>query len=74
MGRIGDDMPLQLYAGMEKYSCDLCGPGPRPTHTVTHLESGDKADICDVCYGKSLAHPPFIEDIKQGKIKVEDRP
>lgn len=66
-------MPLELYAGLEKFSCDLCGPGPRPTRTVTHVESGHKADICDICYGKSQAHPPFAEGIKKGKITVKER-
>lgn len=66
-------MPLQLYVGLEKFSCDLCGPGPRPTRTVIHVETGQKADICDVCYGKSLVHPKFVEGVKSGEIKVTER-
>ena len=65
-------MTFGLYAGLEKYSCDMCGPGPRPTHTVTHQDNS-KVDICSVCYGKCLAHPKFQEGVKEGVIKVSER-
>lgn len=62
---------FQVYAGLEKYSCDMCGPGPRPTHTIVH-EDRSKADICSVCYGKCLAYPKFQEGIKTGEITVRE--
>ena len=66
-------MPLELYVGLEKFSCDLCGPGPRPTRTVVHVETGEKADICDVCYEKNLTYSKFAEGVKSGEIKVMER-
>ena len=63
---------VTLYAGLEKYSCDMCGPGPRPSKTVIHRD-GSKADICLICYGKCLAFPKFQEGIKLGEIRVVDR-
>jgi len=66
-------MPIPLYAGLEKYSCDMCGPGPRPTKTVVH-QDGSKADICQVCYGRCLGYPKFQEGIEAGTIRVVDRP
>lgn len=63
---------MELYAGLEKYSCDMCGPGPRPTYTVVHKD-GSKVDICPVCYGRCLAYPKFQEGLKSGEITVHER-
>lgn len=61
---------MQLYAGLVKYSCDMCGElGERATHRVIH-KSGTKADICKGCHRKCLAHPKFNEGVKNGEIKV----
>lgn len=64
---------VELYAGLRKYSCDMCGLGPRPFKTVTHRD-GSKVDICDSCYRGCLAHPEFQEGVKTGQIKVENYP
>ena len=61
-----------VYAGLYKVSCDMCGSLVRPTHTVTHKDKS-KADICDVCYGKCLAHPKFNTGVETGDIKVSVR-
>jgi len=59
-----------LYAGLEKYSCDMCGEmGERPTHTVIH-SNGAKVDICKCCHSKCIAFPKFNEGIKNGDIKL----
>lgn len=61
---------MGLYAGLVKYSCDMCGEmGEKPTHVVTHKD-GTRADICRCCYNKCLAFPKFNEGIKSGDIKV----
>jgi ribosome-binding protein aMBF1 (putative translation factor) len=60
-----------LYVGLEKFSCDMCGPGPKPKKVVTHKD-GSKVEICDVCYGKCLAHPKFLVGVKSGEIVVTD--
>lgn len=64
---------MQLYAGLEKYSCDMCGKlGERPTHTVIHKE-GHKADICTECYIKCINFPKFKKGIADKNIKVVKR-
>ena len=65
-------MTFGLYIGLEKYSCDMCSPGPKPTHTVIHQDSS-KVDICPTCYRKCLDHPKFQEGIKDRTIKVIER-
>jgi ribosome-binding protein aMBF1 (putative translation factor) len=60
-----------LYVGLEKFSCDMCGPGPKPTKVIKHKD-GSKAEICDICYGKCLAYPKFQEGLKSGEIKVSN--
>lgn len=64
---------MQLYAGLEKYSCDMCSKlGERPTHTVIH-EDGQKVDICKDCYIKCMRFPKFKEGIVDKNIKVVKR-
>ena len=64
---------MQLYAGLEKYSCDMCGKlGEKPTHTVIHKD-GERADICSSCYAKCIKFPKFNEGIKSGAIKLVNR-
>ena len=63
-------MPIGLYVGLEKYSCDMCGHmGSKPEYAVVHKD-GNRADICRCCYDKCLAYPKFQEGIKSGEIKV----
>ena len=65
-------MGIQFYAGLEKYSCDMCGPGPRPIKTITHND-GSKADICGKCYGKCLSYQKFNVGVESGEVRVSDR-
>jgi len=67
-------MPMQLYVGLDKMSCDLCGKlGEAPAYTVTHVETNHKADICCCCYRDSMKHEPFKKGLEEGKIKVIER-
>ena len=66
-------MGIQLYAGLEKYSCDMCGHlGSKPKYAVIHKD-GTRVDICQVCRDKCLAYPKFQEGVKAGEIKVIER-
>lgn len=63
---------MPLYAGLEKYSCDMCGSmGEKPQKTVRHKD-GSKADICGKCYSKCLVFPKFQQGLKDGDITVSD--
>lgn len=63
---------IEVYAGLEKMSCDMCGNLVRPEYTVKHKD-GSKADICSICYGRCLAYPKFQQGLEQGTITVEGR-
>ena len=65
---------MQLYAGLEKYSCDMCGKlGEKPTHTVLHIASKTQADICKTCYHKCMKHQKFLDGIESKHIKLITR-
>ena len=61
---------MGLYAGLYKYSCDMCGKmGERPTHTVIHKD-GARVDICKTCYCKCVNFPKFKKGIENKDIKL----
>ena len=61
---------IQLYAGLEKYSCDMCGKlGVKPKYKVIHKDKSS-LDICQCCYNKCINYPKFNEGIKNKDIKV----
>jgi hypothetical protein len=47
--------------------------GEAPTHTVTHIKTKTKADICRSCLNDSMKHAPFTKGIDAGEIKVTAR-
>ena len=61
---------MEVYAGLYKVSCDMCGGLVKPQYTIVHDKDVSKVDICSVCYGKCLSHPKFNEGIEQGHIRV----
>ena len=63
-------MPIELYVGLEKFSCDMCGDLSRPEYRVKLVGTTTKTDICEKCYSKSVDHEPFKKGIKDKKIEV----
>lgn len=66
-------MPLEVYANLEKMSCDLCGKLEKPSYTITLVGTRSKADICSGCYQDSMKHEPFLKGIEKGEIQVTER-
>lgn len=60
---------MQVYAGLYKVSCDMCGNLGRPEYIVKH-KNGSKVDICAVCYGKCLSYPKFNNGVESKQIEV----
>ena len=64
---------VELYAGLEKYSCDACGElGTRATHLFKHKD-GSKMDLCRRCAENLRCTAKFQEGLKNGEVELIGR-
>ena len=61
---------IQLFAGLEQYSCDACGAlGSRPTFVFRHKD-GSRLKICTCCAKALQQTEKFKNGVKAGEVEL----
>lgn len=63
-------MQMQLFVGLEQYSCDACGAlGERPTFVFKHKD-GSRMKICTCCANTLRETQKFKDGVKAGEVEL----